>query len=75
MNSSRIIEAVTSVTKPWAKQLKAEERNRNRILHRRQALIRSARTTLKAAAWECMEAAYRKASNDNTYPARSPSRR
>jgi hypothetical protein len=60
--------AVQFVTKDWAKQRKAEERNRNAIYHRRFRLMRSERVTLREAAFEVMEEAYFKASGNGTLP-------
>jgi hypothetical protein len=69
MDSRRIIETVEAVTKKWAKQRKAEERSASNAARRRHALVRSARKTIKDAAWAAMPAAYLHASNDNQYPA------
>jgi hypothetical protein len=69
MDSKSIIDAVTGVTAKWAKQRKAEERQANRVYNRRSAMTRSYRTTIKDAAWGCMEAAYLKASSNGKYPA------
>jgi hypothetical protein len=49
---------VRSVTKDWAKQPKAEERNRSAVFNRRVRLVQSDRTTLREAAFELMESAY-----------------
>ena len=46
--------AVRAVTKDWAKQRKAEERDRNAVLNRRARLVRSTRLTIKDAAFEVM---------------------
>jgi hypothetical protein len=62
--------AVCSVTKDWAKQRKAEERNRNAAFNRRYRLVRTARVTIREAAFELMEAAYMKASDDGRLPAK-----
>jgi hypothetical protein len=64
-----IIDAVKGVTKKWAKQRKAEERDISRLGRRREGLIRSCRTTIKDVAYEVMEAAYQKASSNGRYPA------
>jgi hypothetical protein len=60
--------AVQSVTKDWAKQRKAEERNRNAALNRRARLMPSYRVTLRDAAFEVMEQAYLEASGGGTLP-------
>jgi hypothetical protein len=65
-----IIGAVTDVTKDWAKQRKAEERDRARIYRRYDALAREERVTIKDAAWEVMDGAYAKASDNGRLPAR-----
>jgi hypothetical protein len=70
MKANVIIEAVRSVTKVWAKQRKAEEREANRILRRSTVLTRSSnRWTLKEAAESVMEAAYLQASSNGELPA------
>ena len=50
--AERLREAVLAVTKSWAKQRKAEERDDSAALRRHERLIRSQRVTVKAAAWE-----------------------
>lgn len=50
--------AVRAVTKDWAKQRKAEKRDRNAVLNRRVRLVRSTRQTIKDAAFEVMAKAY-----------------
>jgi hypothetical protein len=50
--------AVRGVTKDWAKQRKAEERNRNAAFNRRHRLVRSARFTIRDAAFHVMEESY-----------------
>ena len=60
--------AVQSVTKGWAKQRKAEERNRNAAFNRRIRLMPSHRVTLREAAFEAMEDAYLEASADGALP-------
>ena len=68
MSSEAIIGAVNSVTKKWAKQRKAEERDRNKILNRAHMWSYS-RITRKEVAWQHMEVAYLKASANGTLPA------
>jgi hypothetical protein len=64
-----IISALGAVTKDWAKQRKAEERDSARRANRHYRLIRSREPTLKEVAAEVMEQAYMKASANNTLPA------
>jgi hypothetical protein len=60
--------AVTAVTKDWTKQRKAEERNRNAVFNRRARLVRSARLSIRDAAFHVMEEAYLVASDRGTLP-------
>jgi Topoisomerase 6 subunit A/Spo11, Toprim domain len=60
--------AVRSVTKDWAKQRKAEERDRNAVFNRRHRLVRSARLTIRDAAFDVMEEAYLAASDNGSLP-------
>jgi hypothetical protein len=60
--------AVQSVTKDWAKQKKAEERNRNAMFNRRLRLVQSHRVTIREVAFKVMDQAYRKASDNGTLP-------
>jgi hypothetical protein len=60
--------AVRSVTKDWAKQRKAEERDRNAVLNRRHRLVRSARLSIRDAAFFVMEESYLAASDDGLLP-------
>jgi len=60
--------AVQSVTKDWAKQRKAEERNRDAAMNRRARLMKSYRVTQREAAFEVMEEAYLVASDDGALP-------
>lgn len=69
MDATSIITAIKGVTGKWAKQRKAEERERSREFRRRDALTRSERVTIRAAAFEIMEQSYLKASTNDTYPA------
>jgi hypothetical protein len=66
--AAAIRDAVQSVTKDWARQRKAEERNRSAIFNRRLRLVRSERVTLRDVAFEVMEASYLKASDDSRLP-------
>jgi hypothetical protein len=69
MKDKSIIDLVTSVTKDWAKQRKAEEWHARSITRRREVLTYSRRTTIKDAAYEVMESAYLKASANGALPA------
>jgi hypothetical protein len=60
--------ATRSVTKDWAKQRKAEERNRNAYFNRRVRLLKSHRLTVREVAFDVMEEAYAKASDNGTLP-------
>ena len=62
------MKAVTSVTKSWTKQRKAEERRASRRASRLPAL-KHRRTTIKSAAWSVMKASYLHASSNGTLPA------
>lgn len=69
MRGELLAEAVESVTDPWRKQRKREERGRPEVKARRRRVMRaeyqcSTRVTIKEAAYACMEAAYLKASAD-----------
>ncbi len=68
MNSDTVISAVTSVTKKWTKQRKAEIRGKSQATRQR-TMTRSYRVTIKEVAWEVMEDAYLKASDDGRLPA------
>jgi Protein of unknown function C-terminus (DUF2399) len=61
-----IIASVESVSAKYAKQRKAEERHASAELHRRDAMTRVRRVTLREAAFAVMEAAYPKASDYGT---------
>jgi hypothetical protein len=65
-----LIAVVEDVTKDWAKQRKAEERDHNARLHRYDRLVRYRRITVRDAAFQVMEAAYRKASDNGQLPTR-----
>jgi hypothetical protein len=67
--AAAIISALGAVTKDWAKQRKAEERDSTRRANRYFRLIRSREPSLKEIAAEVMEQAYMKASANNTLPA------
>jgi len=63
-----ISDAVRAVTKEWAKQRKAEERNRSAVLNRRVRLVRTARYTIIEAAFEVMAKAYETAAGPTRLP-------
>jgi hypothetical protein len=65
-----IIITTRAVTKAWAKQRKAEERNANAVSNRCMRLTPSTRITLRDAAFSVMEDAYMAASDGNTLPAK-----
>jgi hypothetical protein len=66
-----IVEAVTIVTKRWAKQRKREDKEWDAWEKRAEAAARRRRGLIdqKAAAWTVMEEAYMKASANGTLPA------
>jgi hypothetical protein len=64
-----IVSALRVVTNDWARQRKAEERDRSRRINRHHRLIQARKLTVKEAAAEVMEVAYMKASANNTLPA------
>src|SRR2546427_380146 len=69
MSGSTITNLVQSVTKKWAKQRKAEERQTNARARRHEVMTRNYRETIKDVAREIMEEAYLKASSGGTLPA------
>jgi hypothetical protein len=64
MNASTIINAVKGATKRWSKQRKAEERQASAASRRRESLCRVQRTTIKEAAFDLMEDAYKMAAGN-----------
>ena len=64
-----IVDALSTVTRRWTKQRKAEERQASASINRHARMMRSRRVTLKDAAYEVMEEAYLKASANGTLPA------
>jgi hypothetical protein len=68
--AASIIAGVESVTKDWAKQRKAEERDRSRRARRYDRLVRYDRITIREAAWMVMDEAYAKASDNGRLPVR-----
>jgi hypothetical protein len=69
MNPELIVGAVEGVTRKWAKQRKAEEKEASRTLRRQQVMTRTDRVTIKSAAWDVMEPSYREVSGPNNRPA------
>ena len=69
MDKDAIISAVTGVTKKWAKQRKAEERNARAEANRKWVMTARDRWTIRDAAFDEMEEAYLKASSGGTLPA------
>ena len=68
MKADSILKAVGSVTSKWEKQRKAEVRGKSRSARAR-TFVRTYRTTIKEGAWEIMEDAYLKASDNGRLPA------
>jgi DNA topoisomerase VI subunit B len=64
-----IIAGAESVTKEWARQRKAEERDSSARMRRIDRLIRARQVSIKDVAYEVMERAYLKASANGTMPA------
>jgi hypothetical protein len=69
MKADKIIGAVQGVTKKWAKQRKAEERNAAAARNRSYAMTRSSHTSIRTAAFMVMDRAYLKASANGRLPA------
>jgi hypothetical protein len=67
--ADKIIGALESVTKKWAKQRKAEERHASALNNRAYVMTRRRSLTIKDAAWRVMEQAYMKASANGRLPA------
>ena len=63
--------AVVGVTSKWCKQRRAEERDHRRTARRHDAMVRSAKVTVKDAAYAAIPAAYFKASGNGKYPAKA----
>jgi hypothetical protein len=68
--AASITDAVEGVTKAWAKQRKAEERDRSARARRADRLVREDRFTIREAAWVVMKDAYMKASDNGRLPTR-----
>jgi hypothetical protein len=63
-----VIGLTESVTKEWSRQRKAEERNADARTRRFDRLTRAPRETIRNAAFQVMEEAYRHASTNGTRP-------
>ena len=68
--AASITDAVEGVTKAWAKQRKAEERDRSASARRYDRMVREDRFTVREAAWVAMKDAYMKASDNGRLPTR-----
>jgi hypothetical protein len=71
MDGKTIAATVEGVTAKWAKQRKAEERHAAAHARRWDAMTYRRSITIKEAAYDEMEAAYLKASANNTLPAKA----
>jgi len=74
MKGAMLAEAIKSVTEPWRKQRKKEERGRPEVKTRRRRVMcceyeYSDRVTIKEVAYACMKDAYMKASAGDKLPA------
>ena len=69
MDSVAFISGMRKVTGRWCKQRKREERQQSAQMNRRYVMTRQRGMTLKEAAWQVMEGAYRKASSNGKLPA------
>jgi hypothetical protein len=68
--SNAIVAAIKNVTDRWAKQCKAEERDRQAALRRHDAMTRSSKPmSIKDASYQVMAVAYAHASGNGTLPA------
>jgi hypothetical protein len=67
--ASDILDAVVEGTKKWTKTVKAEERNPASRAFRASRMTRERTVSVKDAAAQIMQEAYRKASGDGQYPA------
>lgn len=67
--AAAITGGIESVTKKWAKQRKAEERQSAAYSRRRQVMTSYRAVTIRDVAWEVMEESYLKASAGGTLPA------
>jgi hypothetical protein len=63
-----IIDATWKVTKDWAKQRRDEDRDRKAFFNRHYRLVKSARTTVREVAFDVMQEAYLKASDNGSLP-------
>jgi hypothetical protein len=65
-----IVDVVETMTAKWAKQKKSEERHPGYVRYRASRMTKEPRTTQKDAAWRVLEAAYMRASANDTLPAK-----
>jgi hypothetical protein len=65
-----IITGLRAVTKDWAHQRKAEERDRSRLAQRFERLVRRRERSIKDVAYSVMRTAYLSASANGTLPAK-----
>jgi hypothetical protein len=63
-----ILGLTQSATKVWTKQRLAEERNASARANRHRRMMKTERVTIRDAAFQVMESAYDKASNNGTLP-------
>src|SRR5579864_9495852 len=66
--AAAILGLTKTVTKEWTQQRKREERDQSAARERTTRLVRSARVTIKDAAFQVMHEAYDKASAGGTLP-------
>jgi hypothetical protein len=64
-----LIDVVETVSRPWARQKKSEERHPGNIRYRVSRMTREPNVSQKDAAWEVMEECYLKASGGGRLPA------
>jgi hypothetical protein len=69
--AAQLIDAVTRVTKQWAKIIKAEERKASAKARREEYLSRKRKVFATVAARDIMEEAYMKASDNDRLPAKA----
>ncbi len=69
MDSTAFISGIKKVTGKWCKQRKREERESSARTNRHYAMTCYRKMTIKDAAWQVIEKAYMKASNNGKLPA------
>jgi hypothetical protein len=65
-----ILDCVETATAKWTRQKKSEERHPGMVRYRASRMTREPRTSQKEAAWGVLEAAYMRASANDTLPAK-----